>query len=70
MRGGREEKKAQLDLPSEQRLGPRERRRHQLSVLPSKLPGSQLKYQSPEEQRGEEFITRFILKPCCSSQSG
>lgn len=30
----------QLNLPSEQRLGPRERRRHKLSVLPSYLPVS------------------------------
>jgi len=59
-----------LNLPSEQRLLPGERRRHQLSVLPSKLPGSQLKYQAPEEERREEFITRFNLKLCSSSQSG
>lgn len=68
MRGGREEKKVQLDLSSEQGQGPSEKRRRQPSVLPSRLPGSQ--HQAPEEERGDDFVTRFNLKPCCSSQSG
>lgn len=68
VRADREEKKVQLDLPSEQRLGPRGRRRRHQLFSSSQQAAWQLNYWT--HLRKEEFITRLNLKPGCSSLSG